>query len=189
MKSLRAARQLDAALHFAAACQWPGRHLAACGGGPMARQALGRLWRRANGQAGTWPLVAAGQWLGRHLAASRSSTCYRDHRDHRDRACLALRTRNRLTGTTRILRVALTAHCRSTQRARRPLSQWLRTSQWLARKPPLPPSRRSRPAHQKMKSLRAARPPPVAIPRHRSATHLPKISSKKLKSPLLHLAP
>ena len=58
-------------------------------------------------------ILSAGSWPGRHLAASRSSACYRDrwdHRDHRDRACLALRTRNRLTGTTRILRVALAAH-------------------------------------------------------------------------------
>ena len=36
----------------------------------------------------------------------------------------------RTTGTTRILRVAWTANGPSTQRARRPLSQWLRTGQW-----------------------------------------------------------
>jgi len=36
----------------------------------------------------------------------------------------------RATGTTRILRVAWTANGPSTQRARRPLSQWLRTGQW-----------------------------------------------------------
>jgi len=57
--------------------------------------------------------LAASRWLGRHWAASRTNACYRDRQDHQDPqdcACLALRARNRLTGTTRILRVALSVH-------------------------------------------------------------------------------
>ena len=42
--------------------------------------------------------------------------------------CFALGLGN--TGTTRILRVALADHGQSMQRARRPLSQFLRSSQW-----------------------------------------------------------
>ena len=62
-----------------------------------------------------------------------TSACYRDRRDRRDHwdcAWEVLRARNRLTGTTRILRVTLTVHGQSTQRARRPLSQCLRSNQW-----------------------------------------------------------
>ena len=88
--------------------------------------------------------------------------CYRDrrdHRDHRDCAWEVLRTGNRRTGTTRILRVALTVHWQSTQRARRPLSQCLRSSQWPGAQAWLAISRWSRwsrwsrPAHWKMKFL------------------------------------
>ena len=97
-------------------------------------------------------ILSAGSWPGRHLAASRSSACYRnrwDHRDHRDRACLALRTRNRLAGFARANGL-VRQHCLFT-------GHLLGAAAWLAISRRSRWSRGARPAHQKMKSLRAAR--------------------------------
>ena len=61
--------------------------------------------------AGRWPVAGVG---ARPLRGT--SACYRDrrdHRDHRDGAWEVLRTGNRCTGTTRILRVAFAVHGRT----------------------------------------------------------------------------
>ena len=105
--------------------------------------------------------MSAGSWPGRHLAASRSSACYRnrwDHRDHRDRACLALRTRNRLAGFARANGL-VRQHCLFT-------GHLLGAAAWLAISRRSRWSRWSRSAHWKMKSLAGgpATGPPSASP-------------------------
>ena len=106
-------------------------------------------------------ILSAGSWPGRHLAASRSSACYRnrwDHRDHRDRACLALRTRNRLAGFARANGL-VRQHCLFT-------GHLLGAAAWLAISRRSRWSRWSRSAHWKMKSLAGgpATGPPSASP-------------------------
>ena len=127
------------------------------GGEPMARQALGRLWRRAGGGAGTWPLRALTPATGT-AGTTETTGIAPTWRLALGIGLLGQRASCALHGPPM-------ARARNGRDARCPSG--FAQANGLARKLLLPlsrRSRRSRSAHQKMKSIRAARQLPAAIP-------------------------